>query len=150
MASPPVHHIDVRAFCYATEVPERVETALSTVYPIDSDDAVTLERSTTEGHYGHPIDILAFSLTKADQFRTAFDRLAERGDLEAIDAELDDRVTEECDLYLRFDKQRAYRDGHLQAGRGIELRIRLEAYPAKREAAIDNLRAYLEERREGR
>lgn len=143
MARPPIHHVDVRAFRYATEVPERVEAALRLVYPPLDEDGTPLERDRTEGHYGHPIDVYSLSLSTRADIRIVIDRLQERGDIEAIIDELPIRVTEDCDLFLRFDKQRAYTDDRLVFGDGIELRLRLEAYPAKRGPAIDNAREYL-------
>lgn len=146
MTSPPVHHIDVRAFRYGTEVPERVERALTVIYPpLGEPDEPDLDRATTVGHYGHEIEVYEFALTRTAEFETVFDQLQARGNLEAIAEQLDDRVTEACDLYLRFDKQLAYSERRLALGGGIELRIRLEAYPAKRDAAIENARAYLDE-----
>lgn len=145
MSSPPVHHIDVRAFRYATEVPDRVIDALRVIYPsFDEPDEPTLERSVTEGHYGNQIEVYSLSLTRADEFRTVFEQLRRHGDLQVVLDELDERMTDECDLFLRFDKQHAYTDGRLDLGRGIEMRIRVEAYPAKREAAMENIHDYLE------
>ena len=151
MSSPPVHHIDVRAFRYATEVPERVRSALQAIYPTFGEpDEPVLERAVTEGHYGNEIEICTLTLTRADEFRTFFDQLRRNGDIATIIEQLDDRVTEDCDLFLRFDKQHAYTAGRLDLGDGIEVRIRIEAYPAKRESAIENIHEYLTSLMEGR
>lgn len=147
MASPPVHHIDVRAFRYATEVPERVETAIDAVYPLEAgdDEGAPLTVVPSEGHFGDRIDVYELSVESTRDCERVFERLRERGDLQAIDTDLPDRVTDDCDLFLRFDKQRAYQSGELTLGQGIEVRMRLEAYPARPAAAIENLRAYLDE-----
>lgn len=148
MPSPPVHHVDIRAFCYATEVPDRVEAALRAIYPpLDGDGEPAIVRTTTEGHYGHRIDIFEARLSTADEVRTVFERLRARGDLDQLATELDERVTDENELYLRLDKQAAFADGDLVFGDGIEVSMKLEAYPAKREAAIENISAYLDELR---
>lgn len=144
MSTPPVHHLRVRAFRYGTEVPERVDAAIRTVYPPLGDEGEpTIERTETEGHYGNPIEIYEAHLETAEQLRLVFDRLHEAGILEQLVDELEDRVTEDTELFLRFDKQAAYRDDELVLGDGIELRAKVEAYPATREGAIANLEAYL-------
>lgn len=142
MAGPPIHHVDVRAFRYATEVPERVEAAFAVVYPPLASGEAALERSTGEGHYGHDIDVYSLRLTTRSEIDVIVECLRSSADLPAILDQLSERVTDECDLFVRFDKQRAYADGELVLGDGIELRLRLEAYPARREAAIENARAF--------
>lgn len=144
MSSPPVHHIDVRAFRYATEVPDRVDAALQAVYPrLGEDEEPTIERTVTEGHYGHRIDIYEFHLDENRAIETLFERIRDHGELSRLIEELPDRINDETELFVRFDKQAAYTDEELIFGPGIELRAKVEAYPAKREAAIKNLTEYL-------
>ena len=145
MVSPPVHHIRIRAFCYGTEIPDRVGAALRAVYPeLGAPDEPAIEVTSSEGHYGHQIDIFSAELSNADQFRTVIDRIAAGGELTQIARELDQRVTHDNELVIRFDKQTAYREEVLTLGQGIEVSIKLEAYPAKRSAAIENIREYLD------
>jgi RNA binding exosome subunit len=59
-------------------------------------------------------------------------------------AELDERVDENCSLFLRLDKQAAF-GGDVRLGEGITLRSKVEAYPAKRETAVENAREALTE-----
>lgn len=144
MSAPPVHYVDVRAFCYATEVAERVEAALRAVHPgLDGPGEVTIERTSTEGHFGHPIDVLEARLSTADQVGTVFARLHAHGVLDRLAAELPERLTGDNELFVRVDKQTAYTDDRLVPGEGIELRAKVEAYPAKRAIARENLEAYL-------
>lgn len=135
MAGVPLHYLRCRAFCYATEDEERVHEALEAVLPPDSDPA----RDPTEGHHGDPIVVLSASLESADDIRWVVERLAGMPGFDRVITELPERVDEDCSFYLRLDKQRAFA-GELALGNGIELRGKIEAYPAKREAAIDNLR----------
>lgn len=146
MGDLPVHRIDVRAFRYATEAPERVEAAIETVVPeaVDPEAAAQLDRTTTEGHFGHPIDIYAVSLSDADAIDAIFRRLAASGALSTIVDELDARVNQDCELFVRLNKQAAFADESLELGDGIELRIKLEAYPATPDRAIENLMGYLD------
>ncbi len=133
MASIPVHYVDLRAFSYATEDDRRVERALRTFLP----DDVELERTTSTGHLGDPILVLSARVERADEVRHVLGRLAEAEDFDRIEAELDDRVTDNCELFVRLDKQAAL-SGEVRLGDGITLRAKVEAYPAKRETAVEN------------
>jgi RNA binding exosome subunit len=141
MASVPLHYVEVRAFCYATEAEDRVETALRTLLPAD----VALERAESEGHFGDPILVLSARVERTDEVREVLAALAHlpADEYDRLVAELDERVDEDCNLFVTLDKQAAY-DGEVRLGDGITLRGKVEAYPAKREAALENARDLLE------
>jgi RNA binding exosome subunit len=141
MSSVPFHYVDLRTFCYATEDEKRVETALRTYLP----EEYELDRQVTTGHHGDRIVVLSARLENADDVRYVLDRLVELPDYDAVLDELDERVSEDCSLYLTLDKQAAFR-GEPRQGDGITLRAKVEAYPAKREAAVANAREALETR----
>ena len=138
MAEIPFHYIDLRAFCYATEDDKRVEQALRTYLPEDHE----IERATSEGHHGDRILVLSARVENADDVRHVLGRVAELPDADDLLDELDQRVDENCSLFLRLDKQSAYR-GEAALGEGITLRAKVEAYPAKKEAAVENAREAL-------
>jgi hypothetical protein len=140
MASVPFHYVDVRTFAYATEDEKRVEQALRHFVPEDVD----VERTTSEGHHGDRIVVLSARLENADDLRYALSRVANLDDTESLLDELDDRVTEHCEFYLHLDKQAAF-GGETRRGDGITFRAKVEAYPAKREKAIENARRTIEE-----
>jgi len=135
---PPFHYVDLRAFCYETEAEARVAGALRTLLPEDTD----LERQTTEGHHGDRIVVLSARVERADEVRTVLDRLRQSPDIERVRAELADRVDEDCTFFVHLDKQAAA-DGEVRLGEGIALRAKVEAYPARREAAVENAREAL-------
>jgi hypothetical protein len=153
MSSVPVHYVDLRAFCYATEDEKRVEQALRTFVPgpdsPDSDDwdgegtFVELDREVTEGFHGDRILVLSARLERADQIRYALAALARADDFDRLLGELDDRVDDNTALYVGVDKQSAFR-GAVRLGEGITFRAKIEAYPAKRETAVGNARETLE------
>ena len=138
MASVPFHYVDLRAFCYATEDEKRVEDALRTYLP----EEFPIERAETEGYHGDRILVLSVRVENADDVRHVLSRLRESADLERVEAELDDRVTENCELFLTLDKQAAFH-GEVSLGEGITLRAKVEAYPAKKAAAVENVREAL-------
>ncbi|MFC4356756.1 RNA-binding protein [Halobium salinum] len=140
MASVPFHYIDLRTFCYATEDEKRVEEAIRAFLP----EEFEVERSTTEGYHGDRIVVLSARVEKADDVRHVLARLSELDDIDRVMDELDDRVDDNCSFFLRLDKQAAFR-GEVRRGEGLTLRAKVEAYPAKREAAVENARGALED-----
>lgn len=136
--SVPFHYLDLRAFRYGTEEESRVEDALRTVLPEDT----PIERVESEGHHGDSIVVLSARVERADEIRLVLDRLREASVLEAVADELDDRLDDNNSLYVHLDKQAAY-EGEVRTGEGIALRGKVEAYPATREAALDNVREIL-------
>ena len=164
MPSVPVHYVDLRAFCYATEDEKRVEGALRTFVPGpaspdsdgDGDESggchgdekfVELDREVTEGFHGDRILVLSVRLERADQVRYALSKLAEARDFDRLLAELDDRLDDNTAFFVQVDKQAAFR-GEVRLGEGITFRAKVEAYPAKREKAVENARETLESLRE--
>jgi RNA binding exosome subunit len=140
MASVPFHYTDLRTFCYATEDEKRVESALRTFLP----EEFEIERSTTDGYHGDRIVVLSTRVENAEDVRHVLARLSELDDIDEVIEELDDRVDDNCAFFLRLDKQAAFR-GEVKRGEGITLRAKVEAYPAKREAAVENARGALKD-----
>ncbi|WP_306058291.1 RNA-binding protein [Natronococcus wangiae] len=139
----PLHYVDLRAFCYATEDEKRVEEALRTLLP----EEFEIERVESEGHYGDRILVLSARVENADDVRHVLSRLADLESLDTLLGELDDRVTENTELFLRLDKQAAF-EGEIRLGNGITFRAKVEAYPAKKEQAVENARDVLERLRD--
>lgn len=138
MPSIPFHYIDLRAFSYATEDEERVRRALRTFLP----EEFEIEREETEGHHGDRIVVLSTRVENADDIRHVVAQVRRLDTLGTVNEELDERVDENCSLFLQFDKQAAYRD-EVTLGTGIMLRAKVEAYPARKEAAVENARSVL-------
>jgi len=140
MPSVPFHYVDLRAFSYATEDEKRVEQALRTFLP----EEVELERTTSEGHHGDRIIVLSARVERADEMRHVLSRLSDLDTIDRLYDELDERVDENCSLFLRLDKQAAFAE-NVRLGEGITLRAKVEAYPAKQEKAVANARETLDE-----
>lgn len=140
----PFHYVDLRTFAYATEDEKRVEDALRSFLPEDAG----IDRVESDGHHGDRIVVLSARIENADGMRHVLDRIAELDDLERVLAELDDRIDDNCALFLRLDKQAAFR-GDVRLGPGITFRSKVEAYPAKKAAAVENARETLGRLAEG-
>mgnify|MGYP006273412221 FL=1 len=134
----PFHYIDLRTFCYATEDEKRVEEAIRAFLPEEFD----LDRMENTGHHGDRIVVLSARVETADGMRHVLDRLAELDAIDRVMAELDERVDDNCSFFMRLDKQAAFQD-EIRLGDGITLRAKVEAYPAKHEAAVENAREAL-------
>lgn len=132
----PFHYIDLRTFCYATEDDARVEAALRTFLPPE----FPIERARNKGYHGDEIIVLSARVENADEMRYVLEHVNELPDIDRVLAELDERIDEDCSLFLQFDKQAAFRD-EVALGKGILLRAKVEAYPAKKETAVENARA---------
>lgn len=139
MVSVPFHYVELRAFSYATEDEKRVEQALRTFLPEETE----LERNVSEGHYGDRIVVLSARVELADDVRHVLSQVAALDDIADVVDELDDRVDDNCSFFLTLDKQAAF-EGDVRRGNGITLRAKVEAYPAKREKAVANAREALE------
>ena len=136
----PFHYIDLRTFCYATEDEKRVEDALRAFLP----DEFELDRTENTGHHDDRIVVLSARVETADEMRHILDRLAELDEIDRILDELDERVDDNCSFFLRLDKQAAFKN-EVDLGAGITLRAKVEAYPAKHEAAVENAREAIEQ-----
>lgn len=144
----PLHYVDLRTFCYATEDEKRVEEALRTFLPDGEDDEpFEIERAESEGHFGDRILVLSARVENADDVRHVLSRLADLETFDELIDELDERVTENTELFLRLDKQAAF-EGDVRLGDGITFRGKVEAYPAKKERAVENAEEVLERLRE--
>ena len=141
MVSVPLHYVDLRAFCFVTEDEPRVEAALRTFLP----EEFHVERVESEGYHGDRILVLSARVENADEVRTVLDRVSQlpEEELDRVRGELGDRVDENCSLFLTFNKQAASGDG-VRLGDGITFRAKVEAYPAKQEAALENARDLFE------
>ncbi|MCQ4332561.1 RNA-binding protein [Natronomonas sp. F2-12] len=132
MSAVPFHYVDLRTFCYATEDEKRVETALRTFLPEETE----IDSDATEGHYGDRILVLSVRLERADDVRYVLSKLTELGSFDRLLSELEDRIDDNCAFFIQLDKQAAYR-GDVELGDGLMLRGKVEAYPATKDRAIE-------------
>jgi RNA binding exosome subunit len=136
-----VIHLDFRTFCHATEVEGKVMKALT--FASGCKD-VSISRS--EGYYGNKILIMTCTISRKADIRAFFRRLS-RDDLRGLFDTLDQRLDEDGQLFFRLDKQKAFQE-ELTIFDGddcIHVRAKVESYPKRREKALENARAMLQE-----
>lgn len=163
------HWLKLRAVAHPTEDAARVRQALAFVAgappgPAGSASdptARTAPRAPTapttpsdpvvdtpmETHHGLTSHVLEATVDKSRALRDVLERVLAVPDArERLLATLESRTDDDGVLYLRLDKQAAFQ-GRLELTQGedcVQVRLKVEAYPAGREAALGALRRMLE------
>ncbi len=134
--------LHARTFCHATESLDKVRLALASAI---GEADVKVVRS--EGHHGNPITVLEATVKDPEGIAAFFGRMT-REDIETVERQLSDRVDDSCDLFVRLDKQAAYKGDIRLATNAdvISVRLRVRAFPSRWEIACDVVKAFLEEK----
>jgi RNA binding exosome subunit len=137
-----IHYIFFRTQSHVTEDVARVREALANVLP----PGTPIEEEQTIGYFDNPIIILRSRLEKkaADRYFDFLKVKLPEADLRELVKELPERVSDNCDFFLKLSKQDAYL-GDVRityAEDVIALRARIEAYPAKKEIALKKLEEF--------
>ena len=107
---PPIAYIDLRVFAHATEDPNKVQTAVCNLLPVELSKTLVFEKTSCTGHHGNPITLFTSKLTDKKLLPTAIEKIGK--DLGSLDKEELNRDIklhlEKGNLYLRFDKQSAF------------------------------------------
>jgi hypothetical protein len=134
-----IHYIVIRAFALATEDLSKVERALRLLVP----KGCVIETSGAEGHFGNPITIFMARLGgRAGKSLIEFLKSElSASELAELKGQINQRIDNDCNFYIRLDKQSvcngAVRLAVPQRTEDvISIRMRIKAYPAKRENAI--------------
>ena len=132
-----IHNISYRTFVYGTEDEEKVITAISYLFSNSLP-----EKSINEDHFGNKIIVLTDKITKKrtnkDIIAFLNENLSEE-DKNTIKNELNRRMDDKGNLFLRFDKQLAF-DEKLKltySGNAIHIRIKIASYPVSKENDIE-------------
>jgi RNA binding exosome subunit len=138
------HWLRLRATCHPTEDLAKVEAALRFVAGVPD---LPVEAAAMETHHGGTVHVVEGVLDKARAVRGLLQRLLDLPGAQAdLAATLEASTDDDGVLYVRVDKQEALR-GSLVLTRGedaVQLRLRMETYPAGREAALVALRELVE------
>jgi hypothetical protein len=127
-----IHNVSYRTFIYGTENKEKVKKAVKTLFPNSSPQI-----EETEGYYNNPVLILHDKIEKKrdiKDFIQTLQKISSSNILNDLNRKMDDKGN----LFLRFDKQKAYQ-GDLQVvehGDSIHVKIKMAAYPARKDPAI--------------
>jgi len=133
----PFSSATISTFVHATEDEAKLKSLLDSLLPGD----VKIRGTKASGHYGNLILILAAEIRKRADLREFWDKivsgLGPEGKRKLL-REASRRVSEDCFLYLRFDKQRACEGEFVltDSGDAIHVQLKIAAYPARREVAL--------------
>ncbi len=131
-----IHNISYRTFVYGTESKEKVLESIETLFPNSSPQC-----EATEGYYKNPVLILHNKIEKKKDIQDFVAKLSSLKDpaKKRIISQLNDKMDDNGNLFLRFDKQRAYQ-GDLKVvehGDSIHIKVKIAAYPAKKKVALE-------------
>ncbi len=137
-----IHNISYRVFVYGTENEDKVQQSLRTIFP-----GAKPEREVTEGYYKNQVIILSQKFSKKQEIKIFIKKLAEMDDSEKnkVLNDLEKKMDSKGNLFLRFNKQEAFQDNWnvVDHGDAIHVKIKIAAYPAKKEGAIKIAREIL-------
>lgn len=138
-----IHNISYRAFVYGTENKEKVLESIKTLFPNSSPQCEAIE-----GYFKNPVLILSNKIDKKREIKDFVEKLSTMKDpaRKRILNRLEDKMDDYGNLFLRFDKQRAY-SGDLKVvehGDSIHVKIKMAAYPAKKKVALKIARKLFE------
>ncbi len=105
-----VREVEVSAFSHATEDEDKVEKAMKNLLPEENRD-LWLTRKTLKGYHGDPITIVTGKIRTKKGATGVLRRVVQ--ELSSLDQqrlldELEERLDEGGNLYIRLDKQNAY------------------------------------------
>jgi RNA binding exosome subunit len=123
-------------FVYGTENEEKVREAIKTLFPNSHPQTDTIE-----GYFKNPVLILHDKIGKKRETKE-FIKILQNLDSSTkkrVLNELNNKMDEKGNLFLRFDKQRAYLGDLkiIEHGDAVHVKIKIAAYPAKKEKAME-------------
>lgn len=134
-----IHNIRFREFVYEDENLDELKQAIFNIFP----DAV-IEVEEAEGLTENKILILSGVISKKRHTKDFINKLIalDKAVLDKLVDDLDKKVDESGNLFLRLSKEAACDDKIviLDSGDSIHLKIKIAAYPAKKEIAINKIR----------
>ena len=132
-----IHNIKFRAFVYENESVGEISEAILNILP-----EAEIEAEEAEGMLDDKIIILSGIVSKKRFTKTFFNALLESVDLNKLNDDLERKIDEKGNWFLRFDKNDALDEKLtvLDSGDSIHLKIKIAAYPAKKQIAVDKVR----------
>ncbi len=132
-----IHNIKFRAFVYENESADEINQSILNILP-----EAEIEAEEAEGLLEDKIIILSGIVSKKRYTKTFFNTLLENTDLDKLNKDLERKIDDKGNWFLRFDKKDALDEKWtiLDSGDAIHLKVKIAAFPAKKEIAIDKVR----------
>jgi len=136
------HWVKVKAVCYATEDEDLIHDVMLELIGTDDDECFDVDIS--EGLHGNPITVIDANLSHNKEYERLFRNIGEEP-LRTVLEEIEQRVDDDCVMYMRLDKQKAvggvYELSH--SGDVISITAKIVSHPAKKEVAVKNVKEFL-------
>lgn len=138
---PFISKIEARAYARATEIVERIETAVSNIFPKKIRPKISMQTTTAEGQSGNSILIVSGLIEGRENCDAILDFILGEMRLEsqrALRRSIDLRLDDNCVFFLRIDKQAAYL-GELKLTDNadvISIRFHFRNYPRSRREEV--------------
>ena len=132
-----IHNIKFRAFVYKNERVDEISQAILNLLP-----EAEIEAEEAEGLLEDKILILTGVVSKKRYTKDFFNKLLQSTDLEKLNNDLEQKMDEKGNWFLRFDKNDALDEKLtvLDKGDSIHLKVKIAAFPAKKQIAVDKVR----------
>ena len=132
-----IHNIKFRAFVYEDEDVDEISQAILNILPESE-----IEAEEAEGMLEDRILILSGVVSKKRYTKAFFNTLLENVDLDKLNDDLERKMDEKGNWFLRLDKTDALDEKWtiLDKGDAIHLKVKVAAFPAKKEIAVDKIR----------
>ena len=138
-----VHSVNISVFVHATEEEDKVLNVLKRF--LSEDAKVQKEHAT--GHFRNPIDVLTVKITKPRDIAKFLDFIKQnllKDDIHKLLNDLNCYVDDEGVLFIRINKQEAARNSFKLGKKDpILVRVKIAAYPARKEKALEVARGLL-------
>lgn len=137
-----IHNIRYRIFVYENENEDEVLQGLKNILP-----SATVERELAEGLLDDKIIILSGIIEKKRYLKDFANELLnlDKEQLDKLINDLDKKMDDKANLFLRFSKSDALDEVWtiVDSGDSIHLKVKIAAYPVKKENAIKNITEFL-------
>ena len=132
-----IHNIKFRAFVYENESADEINQAILNILP-----EAEIEAGEAEGLLEDKIIILSGIVSKKRYTKTFFNTLLENTDLDKLNKDLERKIDDKGNWFLRFDKKDALDEKWtiLDSGDAIHFKVKIAAFPAKKEIAVSKVR----------
>ena len=132
-----IHNIKFIAFVYKNESVDEISQAILNLLP-----EAEIEAEEAEGLLEDKILILTGVVSKKRYTKDFFNKLLQSTDLEKLNNDLEQKMDEKGNWFLRFDKNDALDEKLtvLDKGDSIHLKVKIAAFPAKKQIAVDKVR----------
>ncbi len=138
----PISYVEISVIAHATEDLAKVIAAATNLFSVDHRDKIVFSQTALTGYHGNPITRLEAEIKDKDTVKDLIRNLAENLNSlnkEAFASEFD-RFVDKGNLFLRFNKQRAF-GGNVEFGQTDPIRIRIHFRSASLQQIAESLKS---------